>query len=57
MQLKQNITDDDVRAMLALAEERADEKGLSIEPFEVDIAAEFKRIIDNVSAAPTPIEH
>ena len=45
-QLKQKMTDDEVRAFLAKAKEAADKAEIPDEPFEIDIAAEFEKAID-----------
>jgi len=45
-QLRQNVSDADLRAALAEAKSRADEAGIAEEPENVDPSDEFKRIID-----------
>ncbi len=49
-QLKDNLTDDELRTFIDLAEEKADAAGVPDEPYKVDLAAEFERAIDEVLA-------
>ena len=47
-QLKQNITDDELREFLKGVKAKADEAGIPDEPFIVDLAGEFDRAIAEV---------
>ena len=49
---KDNPTDDEVRQFLAAAKQKADEAGIPDEPFELDIAAEFDKAVDQALAGP-----
>ena len=44
--LKDLLTDEEVRALLAMARKKADESQVPEEAFEVDLVAEFGRVID-----------
>ncbi len=50
--LKQRMTDEEVRAFLAKVKEVADAVEIPDEPFEVDIAAEFEKAIDEGTVNP-----
>jgi len=56
-ELKQNASDEDIREMLSRAGTTADENQIPEERFEVNLAEEFKRIVDNtLGGAPPPDE-
>jgi hypothetical protein len=45
-QLKESPTPEEVRAVIAAAKAKADEKEIPVEPFEVDMAAEIDKAVD-----------
>lgn len=47
-QLKEHLTDDELKAFLEKAKEKADSANVPDEPFEVNIADEIEKAIDNV---------
>ncbi len=51
-QLKQKMTDDELRAFLAKSKEAADEAEIPDERFEIDIADEFEKAIDAAMQQP-----
>lgn len=50
-ELKQNPSDEEVREMLSRAGQTADEKSIPDEPFTINLADEFKKIIDKALGA------
>jgi hypothetical protein len=59
VQLRQTVSDDELRAFLAEAKVQADKAGIPNEPPMIDAAAEFKRIVDeaiNDNPQPSPID-
>lgn len=50
--IKQKMTDDEVRAFLAKAQEAADDAQIPNEPFDIDIADEFDKAIDAALKQP-----
>lgn len=52
-QLKETLTDDELRAFLADAKKLADEKQIPNEPYKVDMASEFERIVQQVRSGQT----
>lgn len=53
-QFKENPTDDDLRKLLELAKEKADDAQVPDEPFEVDVAGEIEDAIDEVLQGSGP---
>ena len=47
-QLKEQVSDEELRAFLAECKQKADAAGVPDEPFEVDIGAEVKKAVDQV---------
>ena len=59
VQLRQTVTDEELRKFLAEAKLQADKAGIPDEPPMIDAAAEFKRIVDeamNDNPQPPPID-
>jgi hypothetical protein len=51
-QLREKLTDQEIRAFLAEAKKQADEAGIPEQPADVDVSEEFKKIVDEALAAP-----
>jgi hypothetical protein len=49
-ELKEQLTDEELNALIADVKQRADSAGISNEPFDVDIAAEVEKAIDEALA-------
>lgn len=53
-ELQETATTDQVRQMLTIAEEKADAAGVPEEPWQINWADEFDRVVDGALAAPDP---
>jgi hypothetical protein len=54
-QLRQKLTDDELKAFLAEAKKQADEAGIPEQPAAIDPSIEVRRIVDEALNAPTPL--
>jgi hypothetical protein len=55
-QLRQKLTDDELKAFLAEAKKQADEAGIPEQPAAIDPSEEVKRIVDEALNVPAPPE-
>jgi hypothetical protein len=53
-QLKNQLTDEDLRAFFAEAKKQADEAGVPEQPEEIDPSEEVRKIVDEALAGPAP---
>jgi hypothetical protein len=51
IRMRQNVSDEELRAFLAEAKAQADKSAIPEEPASYDAAAEFKKIIDEATSA------
>lgn len=56
-QLKNHVSDEDLRAFIAECKSVADQAGVPDEPYEVDVAGEVKRIVDRALGLPIEEQH
>ncbi len=56
MDLKDTVTDEELRQFLQMAQDKVEEAGISQEPFVVNIADEIRKAIDNALQEPPPEE-
>ncbi|MHC2070989.1 hypothetical protein ACYFX5_26250 [Bremerella sp. T1] len=48
LQFRDNVSDDELREFITAAQQMADEKGVADQNFEIDLAAELKKAVDEV---------
>ena len=53
--MRQQVSDEELRAALAEAKSQADAAGIAAEPADIDFSEEFKRIIDEQLKEPAPM--
>jgi hypothetical protein len=54
-QLRENLTDEELRAFLAAAKAEADKAEIPAEPAEFDPSDELKKVIDSTLSGPAPM--
>jgi hypothetical protein len=51
-EFKDRVSDEELRAFLSESKQLADDADIPVEPFEVDIGAQFKHVVDKALQAP-----